>query len=211
METRREGERQRGRLLAELRATDEPGNQRTPPDSPSSPPPSGLALAGNSLFRLRAVVRSGWARPHPREGKRKKEDGRREGREGGSGEAENTEQKAERPPARVANFQQLYRRRSFAPERLIISSVLDASSSSSSASRYNEDRGEERSGRSLVSRNKRIAILRNRFLSRSRVNPKSGYLPPASVHFERKRASVIALHALAKAEVEASEGRREDR
>ena len=54
-------------------------------------------------------------------------------------EAENTEQKAERPPARVANFQQLYRRRSFAPERLIISSVLDASSSSS-ASRYNEDR-----------------------------------------------------------------------
>ena len=104
----------------------------------------------------------------------KREDG---WTEGGSGEAENTEQKAERPPARVANFQQLYRRRSFAPERLIISSVLDASSSSS-ASRYNEDRGEERSGRTLVSQNKKIAILWNRFLSRSRVNPKSGYLPP---------------------------------
>ena len=133
--------------------------------------------------------------------------------DGGREEAENTEQKAERPPARVANFQQLYRRRSFAPERLIISSVLDASSSSS-ASRYNEDRGEERSGRTLVSQNKKIAILRNRFLSRSRVNPKSGYLPAAStrasVHFERKRASVIALHALAKAEVEAKVGGKTD-
>ena len=60
--------------------------------SPSSPPPSGLALAGNSLVRLRAVVRSGWARPHPREGKRQRGrmGGEREGgREGGSGEAEN--------------------------------------------------------------------------------------------------------------------------
>ena len=219
METREEregrpGGRERGKLLAELRATDEPGNQRTPADSPSSLPSSGLALAGNSLVRLRAVVRSGWARPHPREGKRQR--GRRMGggggREGGSGEAEN---RRRRDPPRA-----LPTSNSFTADGRLLQSGSSSVQFWTLHHRHPPrgitriGRGEERSGRTLVPQNKKIAILRNRFLSRSRVNPKSGYLPPrvhASVRPLREKESFSHRPSRLGKSGGGGEGRREDR
>ena len=144
----------------------------------------------------------------------KREDGWTEGgREEGSGEAEN---RRRRDPPRA-----LPTSNSFTADGRLLQSGSSSVQFWTLHHRHPPrgitriGRGEERSGRTLVPQNKKIAILWNRFLSRSRVNPKSGYLPPAStrpsVRPLREKESFSHRSSRLGKSGGGGEGRREDR
>ena len=136
----------------ELQATNEPGNQRTPASPPRGWPATRRSAPPSVVVH---AVRSRWARLGWKDGRM------REGREGGSGEAtKEGEQRADRPPARVANFQQLCRRRLLRSRFSSVHFWTLHHHRHSSASRYTEVQTErERVGELTL----HDAIRRNRF------------------------------------------------